>query len=547
MCPPVETPHIIDDYPHYYDPLYLPHLHPSVFENSRNFCNWLASALNNHQLLCRRCPVLKNVCVFYDGIIISITCNALSVTMSLQSLQSAQYHHCKVLLKIAEHHPLTVSQYLPIRTSDFPPWFLYSPELVKQQLMFMSAHNLLLSARASGIKLPRSKNLCVDALQSHILATRHRLCALSSEQLETFLMLDPTGKESASSNQSLVSLLSSYFLRLYGMSVATRLRFSPVSVYTFHGNVSNANFPWLDCTIPELTQRLHGFSVDMLADIIRALPPYIVRPSINSRSRIKTAQGLVNHVISRTRFLLSVGSSIVADLYLAHFPSHSLSDHGDEHYALQIIQCEYSDLLCVASADDSSKLDKRKRIHREKKVEAAIAAQCLSLQQHSNWPTVMSRENILHCLRQYYEGSIWVMPSTCAVCSQQLPDVQTFTLTADSPLLCRLQLLRVYANSFILCKSSPTVFMFDCPLIDNLMLDRHGIVHVDLDSVKINLCRDCYVTFANSKSDKVPCFSWANSLYRGDLPPFFGPNLGRGKGVCQILCHGPCYSIVSVK
>ena len=401
MCPPIETPHLIDDYPLYYDPLYFPHLHPLVFENSLNFCNWLASALNNHWLLCHRCPVFKNVCVFYDGMIISIACNGCSVTMSFQALQNARYHHCTVLLKIAEHVPLSVSQYLPIRTSDLPPWFLYSPELVKQQLMFMLMDNLLPSARASGIsgKL-NTKNLCVDALQSHISATRQHLCTLSFQQLVTFLTaLDPgTDTISHPSNQSFVSLLSSYFLHLYGVSVATRLHFSPVYVCSFHGNVSDEAFPWLDCTIPELTQRLHSFSVEMLAGIIRALPPYTVRPSINSRSRIKTAQGLVSHVIYCTRLLLSVGSSVVADLYLAHFPSHSFSDHADEHYVLQILQCEYSELLCAALADGSSKVDKRKRVCCEKKIEAALAAQQFPLQQYSDWPTVMSRENILHCL-----------------------------------------------------------------------------------------------------------------------------------------------------
>ena len=34
MCPPDKTPHAIDDYLDYHDDLYLPHLHPAVFENS---------------------------------------------------------------------------------------------------------------------------------------------------------------------------------------------------------------------------------------------------------------------------------------------------------------------------------------------------------------------------------------------------------------------------------------------------------------------------------------------------------------------------------
>ena len=143
MCPPVDIPHTIDDYPNYYDPLYFLHLHPSVFENSCNFCNWLASALNNHMLMCHHCHVVKDVCIFYDGMIVSIACNAHSVTMSLQALQSTQYCHCTVMLKIAKRDSLTVFQYLQVRISDLPLWLLYSSELVKQQLMLMTMDDLL--------------------------------------------------------------------------------------------------------------------------------------------------------------------------------------------------------------------------------------------------------------------------------------------------------------------------------------------------------------------------------------------------------------------
>ena len=142
MCPPVNTTHLVDDYPNYYDPLYFPHLHPSVFENSFNFCNWLASALNSHKLMCHHCPIFEDVCVFYDGMIVSIACNARSVTMSLQALQNAGYHHCIVLCKIAKRDPLSVFQHLSTRITDLPSWFLFSPKLVKQQLMSMTMDDL---------------------------------------------------------------------------------------------------------------------------------------------------------------------------------------------------------------------------------------------------------------------------------------------------------------------------------------------------------------------------------------------------------------------
>jgi len=169
MCPSSEIPHLIDDYPYYYDPLYFPHLYPSLFANPRNFCNWLVLALNDHHTVCYHCITYTNVCVFYDGMIITITCNARSITMSLQVFENAGYHHCVVFSKINQSNPLSVSNYLPI-TSDFPSWFHYSPELVNQQLMHVSLQNLSQSARGVGIqgKALRLKKSCVDALQSHI-------------------------------------------------------------------------------------------------------------------------------------------------------------------------------------------------------------------------------------------------------------------------------------------------------------------------------------------------------------------------------------------
>lgn len=102
MCPPFQTLHVIDDYPYYYDPLYFPELHPTLFDNAQRFCDWLVSALNNHHLLCHRCPMYGNVCVFYDGVSFVISCNARSITMSMQLFESAAYYHCIVFSKIAE-------------------------------------------------------------------------------------------------------------------------------------------------------------------------------------------------------------------------------------------------------------------------------------------------------------------------------------------------------------------------------------------------------------------------------------------------------------
>ena len=92
------------------------------------------------------------------------------------------------------------------------------------------------------------------------------------------------------SNLSLVFLLSSYFHRLYGMCTATHLRFSPVSVYSFHGNVSDANFLWLDF---EVVHKLHFYLFFSWCQLIYFSAGYSHRvqmaPGIRLMGRMRTS------------------------------------------------------------------------------------------------------------------------------------------------------------------------------------------------------------------------------------------------------------------
>ncbi|KAG2112593.1 uncharacterized protein F5147DRAFT_683654 [Suillus discolor] len=57
-CPPYNLCHLIELYPLYYDPLYYPQYHPSVFATSENFCIWLRASLSTH------CDFLFSLMVF---------------------------------------------------------------------------------------------------------------------------------------------------------------------------------------------------------------------------------------------------------------------------------------------------------------------------------------------------------------------------------------------------------------------------------------------------------------------------------------------------
>ena len=133
--------------------------------------------------------------------------------------------------------------------------------------------------------------------------------------------------------------------------------------------------------------------MDMMTNIIRSLSLFTKRPSINKHSQTKTAQSLLSRLICCTHFLLSVGSSIVSDIYLSYFPFETMFSYSNEHYILLILEHEYSKQLCVALSDNMSKSDKQKQIHHEKKIDAARNAQHASFHLQSTWPSIVSKKN----------------------------------------------------------------------------------------------------------------------------------------------------------
>ncbi|KAG2080377.1 hypothetical protein BD769DRAFT_1556345 [Suillus cothurnatus] len=53
--PPHNLCHLIESYPLYYDPVYYPQFHTSVFATSENFCLWLRVSLSTHCNACLTC------------------------------------------------------------------------------------------------------------------------------------------------------------------------------------------------------------------------------------------------------------------------------------------------------------------------------------------------------------------------------------------------------------------------------------------------------------------------------------------------------------
>jgi len=131
------------------------------------------------------------------------------------------------------------------------------------------------------------------------------------------------------------------------------------------------------------------------------------------------------------------------------------------------------------------------------------------------WPQVVPQHVIVDCCRNYFNGTIWTKPQTCAVCARARtgakPKLLLLPFTDGSlPLL---NVLHIPATS-PLHDTDP--FLFQHPALNNIMLTSDGIHSVE-GGVKICVCYDCYTPLSATPS-RVPKFALKNNLYRGSLP-----------------------------
>ncbi|KIK79167.1 hypothetical protein PAXRUDRAFT_162031 [Paxillus rubicundulus Ve08.2h10] len=159
-----------------------------------------------------------------------------------------------------------------------------------------------------------------------------------------------------------------------------------------------SDFDWATLPLNDLTHCLVVLHLDILTKYIWCLLAQR-RPTLNSRSRQKTCNGLIIHICEWLKYLLTVGYSMVCDILLCYLPFTAPSALPDSHYILLILKHEYGDLVIQhLSCTLPSK------------------SEDLEIQWQIEWPTAIPVQTTMQCLRQYCEGSKWSEPSVCAVC-----------------------------------------------------------------------------------------------------------------------------------
>ena len=65
-CPTHNVFHSATEYPQYYDPLYFPKCHVSLFESEVAICVWLLNNLQIYSIVCSSCPPLCPLCENFE-------------------------------------------------------------------------------------------------------------------------------------------------------------------------------------------------------------------------------------------------------------------------------------------------------------------------------------------------------------------------------------------------------------------------------------------------------------------------------------------------
>ena len=234
LCP-LEGSHETANYPRYYDPLYYPREHTTIFETPKNFVDWLSKTLNSHHLSCMNCDLKFSGCVAFDDSRLKIFhCPyPICLTKSLDYFASADYTHCLLLsdLKVPVDSPfLTVAACMELQMSGLPRWLQYSESVYKCNLSCLKLNSLALSVSKLLAKGKRwSKNDLVTTLLTLFEQAGSSLDGRSATELvdEHSNIELPVGCV-----RNVLSLLCVHFESQYGSDVAAVLRNPPDPVYT---------------------------------------------------------------------------------------------------------------------------------------------------------------------------------------------------------------------------------------------------------------------------------------------------------------------------
>ncbi|KAG1834029.1 hypothetical protein F4604DRAFT_1963829 [Suillus subluteus] len=448
LCPPHDLVHAIESYPTYYDPLYYPHYYPQIFSTPEKFCAWLQACLSSHGDMCGSCrSIYKSTAVLYDGSALCVWVDDTFLTFPRSHFESPLYSHCSVFRRLSSLHDaaapstgavrVTAASCIASRVDDDPSWFAYPDDGLRTHLLALSAAILSSAVRllcGRRCLVPRYKNGCVDFIMRDLSARKTQLSSLTHEDLLDQLSSTavPIGCPRTRS-----TVLAAEFEKLYGEQVAIALRAPPEVVAVIgvpHASSAASvelSMTWLSVSIDELTRRLEKVSRADIQLCLRRLPSTFRKPS-DMRSHRKTCNALAHHIRERAFSLSHACPTLLADVFLAHFPFAHSYDQSDAVLVAQILAHEFGLSIMTRLSQELLSASAKLKVVRDEHRRCAIEeAETIRGVREAEWPVCAPQNVVLNCLNDYVARSAWTEPSVCAVCSCYDRDLVAVCLSDD--------------------------------------------------------------------------------------------------------------------
>jgi len=538
-CPPHDVIHDINDYPKFYDALYYPQWYPQFFLSPNKCSMWLERCLNEHVSKCYNCKSEHVVQVQIVSDEFRVMRNDGNIcNLSILALESALYSHCSLFAEFAKisrsRNTIMDGQTRMWLMNENPRWMVLGEEIYMANLIDLPA--TVLSKASNGciryVKNPRmhrNKQAYTYNILSSFISQRQSFIVMDDDAFSAWSHANGLAYPDKSRNYC----FSMYFVALYGEMVTSMLRALPFKSALVPDvsrilKIFGEDFWLSDCPDTLIENIEKGFKPNVLIGTLRNIPNFR-RPVYDTKSRRKTANILVNHILCRAAYLCTLSEIELYEHVLSLSPSLDTFSLPVSDLLETILVAEYGNEIISALKTSSAsrkiankearnvKLKEDRRVGRLKQVdESRIAEKKIE----DEWPAMIPQETILECLKAYRDGTIWKELPICAVCAQYSENSSEFKIGQDDTEVPGLNLgcLEIKDEFIVqqcIIKCNSAEFVYENAALDGLMLEKKGIRTVDDKTSLLTVCTECQAALRKSN---IPRFALANKLYRGNLP-----------------------------
>ena len=272
---------------------------------------------------------------------------------------------------------------------------------------------------------------------------------------------------------------------------------------------------WLQTPLTQIRSRLS--KVD--PGIIKVRCEMYAVPDSVPKQKTKRYDLIIERFRARSLYLLTLSDVDFAREYIPMLPQ-SLPDPNLLRGQLIDVLLreefggEISEQLISLPSSEIAK-ERNKQARRNKHATAIADSRAGQEAYVQSWPQVVPKDIVYECLNAYYQGTRWMTPAVCCVCSRRQHDVEIcdIVVRADEEIPGYFSILRNEDVSLF----PDDDFHFADARFNGLVLDPDGL-QVSAGLTTLHVCLPCHGYLPRSL---MPRFALANRLYRGRLPQEF--------------------------